>query len=113
MELGLDENGLVNAVAEAFRADLSENEDSWLFEFGLRGIKQTIPLAKAELRHALEALKALTAVSETPISGPKTYEALVREESPFPRLPWRIRDEGITLDDSDNGIRYRLAIPSN
>lgn len=108
----MDENGIITAIAEAFRADLSESEDCWLFELHARGIDRSIPLAKDKLRNAIEALKALDTVSETAISGSRKYEALVREESAFPRLHWRIRDEGVTLDDGDNGIRYRLATPT-
>ena len=113
MELGLDENGLLTAIAEAFRADLSESKDCWLFEFQSRGINRSLPLSKDRLQNAIEALQALSSVAETVISGSKNYEALVREESPFPSLHRRIRDEGVMLDDSDNGIRYRLAGPTN
>jgi len=103
----------VALFGEMFGVDPVETEHEWVYEFPREGQSLTIPLPKQQLVDAVAQAQSLDEVEETVVAGQNCYEVLVREESPFPRMYMRIREASIALSDSDNGITYRLAGPSD
>ena len=113
MEIDISENDFAGLIAEAFRLELKEQDDSYLFDFNQVGVEKELLLSKEELRATIESLRNFDNPEETVISNSNSYETLVREESSFPRMRPRLRDDALAVEDKDNGIKYRLSTPSD
>jgi len=113
MEIEISETDFAELIAEALRLDLKEQDDSYLFDFNQVNVDKELLLSKEELKATIEKLRDYENPEETVISHSKCYETLVREESSFPRMRHRLRDDALAVDDHDNGLKYRLSTPSD
>lgn len=113
MDIDISENDFAELIAEALRLDLQEQDDSYLFDFNQVNVEREILLSKDELKATIEKLRAFETPEETVISNPNSYETLVREESSFPRMRPRLRDDALAVEDHDNGLKYTLSTPSD
>jgi hypothetical protein len=100
-------------ISEALRIELQEKEEFYEFNFSCRGLDKVIQLDKQELDELVVGLGKKSFHEETVIFDDYTYEVLLREESVFPKLGFRLRDKSIVVDDKDNDLMYRLSRPTN
>lgn len=72
-------------------------------------------LTKQKLQEEIDLLAGFEASSDTILSTEKSYEILVREESPYFRFTPRPHGSGIVLEqeDRENRLTYTLGRPSN
>lgn len=113
MEIEISENDFAGLIAEALRIELQEQDDSYLFDLNQVNVEKELLLPKEELKNTIEKLRGFDNPEETVISTSNSYETLVREESSFPRMRPRLRDDALAVEDQDNGLKYRLSTPSD
>lgn len=113
MEINATQQDFAAWIKEVLRAQLEETDDQFLFALNNYGVNNVIELSKVELTNCIQRLQAMNSVEETILANGKSYEVLVREESPFPRFRMMIREECFILEDQDNSIKYSLSSPSN
>lgn len=113
MEIKKTPQEIAALIAEALRIPLEEMDEAYSFDFNERGVNKVLELPKTDLDQVLSNLNQQENPDETVISTPKSYEVLVREESSFPRMGPRLRDESILVEDQDNSLSYRLSRPTN
>jgi hypothetical protein len=113
MKVNATEHDFVAWIAEGLRIGAEEAEDSYVFDLNRIGIPRTMALPKQVLEAAVAQLCVMEEVEETVIAGPRYYETLVRDESTFQGIYIQLRDDALSIDDRDNGIRYKLSLPSN
>jgi len=113
MEITKTPQEIAALIAEALRIPLEETEETYSFVFNGRGVDKVLELPKAALDEVLSKLSEQENLDETVISTPKSYEVLVREESSFPRMGPRLRDDSILVEDQDNSLIYKLSRPTN
>jgi hypothetical protein len=113
MEVEATDAEFAQWINEAFRGEIHETDEAYIYDLHRIGASRPLALSRDLLAGALGNLREMDAVEETVISNAKSYEFLIREESNIPRLRFRLRDEDFLVDDQDNGIRYRIASPSN
>lgn len=113
MEITKTPQEIAALIAEALRIPLEEMDEAYSFDFNERGVNKVLELPKTDLDQVLSSLNQQENPDETVISTPKSYEVLVREESSFPRMGPRLRDESILVEDQDNSLSYRLSRPTN
>src|SRR5262245_47158929 len=113
MKVNATEHDFAAWIAEALRIGVEEAEDSYVFDLNRIGIPRTMALPKQILEAAVAQLRVVEEVEETVIAGPRCYETLVREEYTSSGFNIRLRDDALSIDDRDNGIRYKLSTPSN
>ncbi|WP_339138425.1 MAG: hypothetical protein WGN25_09110 [Candidatus Electrothrix sp. GW3-4] len=111
IEKTIDE--IADLIAEALRIHVSEHEGAYVFNLNEVNVDKIIHLPKDELQQIIDSLSLFESQDETIISTNKVYETLVREESSFPRMRPRVRDDALRVTDSDNNIEYCLSSPSN
>ncbi|BAZ83688.1 hypothetical protein PN497_09230 [Sphaerospermopsis kisseleviana CS-549] len=113
MEINATLQDFAGWIKEVLRYDLEETDDRFLFALNNHGISHEIELSKDNLSNCIQNLQAMNSVEETILANGKYYEVLLREESLFPRVRIRVRDDSLMLEDSDNSITYCLSSPSN
>lgn len=113
MEITKTPQEIAALIAEALRIPLEEMDEAYSFDFNERGVNKVLELPKTDLDEVLSNLNQQENPDETVISTPKSYEVLVREESSFPRMGPRLRDESILVEDQDNSLSYRLSRPTD
>lgn len=113
MEITKTPQEIASLIAEALRVSVEECEESYKFDFNERGVDKTLELSKSRLESVLSCLSEQESPDETVISNSKKYEVLVREESSFPRMGPRFRDDQLVVEDQDNSIYYKLSRPTD
>lgn len=100
-------------IADVLRAEIIENETSYelIINRPVEGLRSI--LDKSRLSEAIEVLGGLEVAEETTLWDPKSHEVLLRDESVFPRIRMRMRDEPLVVQDPDNGLNYSLSQPSD
>jgi len=107
-------NEYADWIGEVLRFTMVETDDSFIYT-PVRFDDVTIALSKQKLQEEIDLLSSFQASSDTILSTDKSYEIIVREESPFFRFTPRPRGNGIVLEqeDEDNHVSYTLGRPSN
>lgn len=113
MELEKSEEEIASLIAEALRVTLDQDDDGYIFDLNTVGVERVLRLEKSTLNDIISSLSEFEASGETAIATPRVYETLVREESHFPRMLHRLRDDDFEVSDTENNIEYRLSKPSN
>ena len=98
-------------IADALRADLTDDDNGQQLQLHWGGREHQLPLDRAQVEASLDLLRQMEAVGETALVAPRRYEMLVREEGRV----WGslVRRANIDIYDPDNGIRYVLSKPTN
>lgn len=111
MNISATEQDLAQLIADALRVSLEQNSDEFRF---VSSSESSVPLAKVDLSELVARLKALSSPNETTLADNRSFEVLLRDESPFSRVRMHVRRERlIRISDSDNGMSYEIAPPSN
>jgi hypothetical protein len=100
-------------IAVATRTTLRVEDDNYVFEVNNSRVQKEIRLAKNRLSRAREVLERVQSNEDTIIATENMYETLVSEESSFPRIRSRLRNDGYEIKDDENGVCYRLNRPSD
>jgi hypothetical protein len=111
MNITATEQDLAQLIADALRASLEVNSDEFRF---VLSTDSSVPLTKTELNQLIIKLAALGSPNETTLADSRSYEVLLRDESTFSRVRTHVRRDGLLrINDTDNGILYEVAPPSN
>ena len=113
MEVQQSEQEIAQLIAEAFRIELDEDQDSYIYDFQAIGVSKKFSIDKNHLADIIGKIKGLENPQETVIFSPHYIETLVREETNFPRMRNRLRDDSLDIHDSVDDIRYILSSPSD
>lgn len=112
MQINVTPQDFASWIADVLRAEMAETGSTYEFEMGrLKEIKST--LDKGRLSEAIAKLQSLDISDETTLWDLRSYEVLLRDESPIPRIRMRMRDESFAVSDGDNGLTYTLSQPSD
>lgn len=119
MDLNLTPEGLARVLAEALRSQVQHEGDVFSAEVPIHVIGgpdevETLTESRARMEGLIESIEALEVSDETTLYGKRTYEVLVREESPVPGS-WlqRSRAFPIRVSDPDLEIEYELGWASD
>jgi hypothetical protein len=108
MQIDIQNDELVKKMGLLLRAEVESNEDG--FAISMAGKKYNLAnLYLDELRGRLVSMKVL---DELTLASARTIEVAVKEESRFPMGRMR-RDEGLEIEDNENGCHYSLGSPSD
>lgn len=113
MKINAEPSDFAKWISEFFRAEFTETDESYIFEMKRFGDDVKSRLEKNRLTEALAELKSLEVLDDTKIWGNRSYEVLIRDESPFPSMRMRVRNEPLDVADVDNGLTYTLSYPSD
>lgn len=98
-------------ISNLLRADLRSDEVSWHFKFKGAGSGKEFVLAKARLESLTSTIRQKELSDETGLYSDTSFEILVNEEGPFPGR--RLREETLTVHDSENGFTYEITTASD
>ena len=113
MQINATPIDFVSWIAEVLRAEVTETDATYEFDMARVSSGLKTSLDKSRLTEAIEQLQKLEVSDETTLWDSRSHEVLLRDESPFPRIRMRMRDEPLVISDSDNGLRYSLTQPSD
>jgi len=113
MDINNTHEEIASLIAEALRIELTQDDDSYIYDLNEASVEKVLTLDKALLSEIITRLKDFENQEETVISTSKIYETLVSEESSFPRMRHRLRDDSLEITDEDNNINYSLSSPSD
>lgn len=113
MQINATSIDFVSWIAEVLRAEVTETDATYEFDMARVSSGLKTSLDKSRLTEAIEQLQKLEVSDETTLWDSRSHEVLLRDESPFPRIRMRMRDEPLVISDSDNGLRYSLTQPSD
>lgn len=101
-------------IGEVLRFEIEETEETFIYT-PVRFNDVKLVLSKQKLQNEIDLLSSFQASSDTILSTDKTYEIIVREESPFFRFTPRPSGNDVVIqqDDEDNHVSYTLGRPSN
>ena len=113
MDINNTHEEIASLIAQALRIELTQDDDSYIYDLNEASVEKVLTLDKALLSEIITRLKDFENQEETVISTSKIYETLVSEESSFPRMRHRLRDDSLEITDEDNNINYSLSSPSD
>jgi hypothetical protein len=112
MAISVDEKDLVGWLSTILRADLTEAEGEYIFSFRSNS-ELKLQITSLQIQSILESLNNKQEQNETALFDGRNYECLAKDES-RDRMPLFRRGEGqILKEDLDNGIVYKLSVPSD
>ncbi|MEA5507799.1 hypothetical protein VB735_32865 [Halotia wernerae UHCC 0503] len=100
-------------IGETLRVPVEQKDEQFVYDLSSFGIENVSIIEKNALTQYIRRLQDMNSSDETVLVDNRSYEVILREESPFPRFRVQLRDEAFTLDDQDNSIKYFLSNPSN
>lgn len=113
MQINATPNEFASWIADVLRADVTETDTTYNFDMNRISGGFMTSLEKSRLTKAITQLQTLDVSDETTLWDSRSHEVLLRDESPFPRIRMRMRDEPLVISDSDNGLCYSLTQPSD
>ena len=112
MQINIPPRIFASWIADVLRAEMVETSSAYEFDMGrFKEIKPS--LDKGRLSEVIAKLQSLDVSDETTLWDSRSYEVLLRDESPNPHIRMRMRDEAFTVSDDDNGLTYTLSQPSS
>lgn len=111
MEGKITEDEIVALIAEYCRADLSEQDDHYVFSTQRHQQEFSLSLSKAAVASIETQLAALKVHEETALALDLKYEIIVREETEIPFR--RLRNEKIEIENEEAGLKYELSSASD
>ncbi len=112
MQINIPPRIFASWIADVLRAEMVETSSAYEFDMGrFKEIKPS--LDKGRLSEVIAKLQSLDVSDETTLWDSRSYEVLLRDESPNPHIRMRMRDEAFTVSDDDNGLTYTLSQPSD
>ena len=113
MDINATEEDFAKWIGETLRVPVEEKDDQFVYDLSSLGIEDVSVIEKNIFTQYIQRLQGMNSPEEMLLTGNRSYEVLLREESPFPRFRIQLRDEAFTLEDQDNSVQYFLSTPSN
>ena len=113
MDIDKTPEEIAGLIAEALRIEIQQDDNSFIFDLNEANVDKVLVIEKSSLDEIIARLSGFESQEENIISTSKIYETLVREESSFPRMRPRLRDDALEVTDDDNNIDYCLSSPSD
>ena len=101
-------------VASALRADITEKDDSYLFELPSPSDEEPseVSIEKGYIQELQKSISSKSKHEENILYDKEQYEVLLKERSRYGPSVIRRRGE-IRKSDDTNGVEYRFGIPSD
>lgn len=107
----MDHSRAIALLESALRCESHELDESYRFYSERRFGGVTLTLTKRMLTEVLARLNQRSPHQNLSLYHKTGMETLVREENPVPIR--RFRDEGLRIEDSDNGVTYAVSAASD
>lgn len=113
MSIDITQKNILDFFKKLLSDNIVEHDNHFIFNFSHRELSYNFMLEKEKLEEIVLKLRRMSKKDQTILYDANSCEVLVHEESRnFMLMLMRRRNEGLSFEDSDNGIKYELSTPS-